>query len=276
VRLAARTPPSALLFGLVAASAASTAPSVAAVDENPCLTPEARELRCPDLRMKRPFDLAVDRRTKPGHALLRAGNSIDNVGRGPAELHGVRTRGPWMRGRQRIYGREGGRLGLRTGAMLRYVSGHLGKRYWKFHDAAGFELWRLDRRGRRKKLARRGAKVDYCLRDLRRTHPRLGRSPRRRVYPACNTSPVRRRVTLGTSVGWSDIYPPGYRRQYIDVTGLRGCFAYVEIADPTNVLYESDEENNDAQAIVRLPYRPGPPRCPGHSTGEVMDEYGPY
>jgi hypothetical protein len=277
VRLAARTVPLALLCVLAAAPAASTAPSAATVHANPCLTPQAAELRCPDLVMKRPFDLAVDRETRPGRVLLRAGNSIDSVGLGPAELHGVRMRGPWMRGRQRIYRRSGGRIGLRTGARLRYVRGHLGKRYWKFHHAAGFELWRLDHRGRRKELARRGAKVDYCLRDLRRTHPRMRRSPRHRVYPACSTNPLRRRVTLGTSVGWSDVYPPTYRRQYIDVTGLRGCFAYVEIADPTNVLYESDEDNNDAQAIVRLPYRPGGrPHCPGHSTGEVNDEYGPY
>ena len=62
-------------------------------------------------------------------------------------------------------------------------------------------------------------------------------------------------MTLGTSVGWADIYPPAYPEQWIDVTGLRGCFAYVHIADPENGIYESNEDNNEAQAIVRLPYR---------------------
>ena len=46
------------------------------------------------------------------------------------------------------------------------------------------------------------------------------------------------------------------------MTGLRGCFAYVHIADPLNHLYESNEDNNEAQVIVRLPFRPGPQRCP--------------
>ena len=253
MRLVPRIAPVVLLGLLAAAPAASTAPRSAAVDENPCLTPRTAELRCPDLRMKRPFDLSVDRYTRSGHALLRAGNSIDSLGLGPAELHGVRLRGPWMRGRQRIYKRAGGRIGLRTGARLRYVRGHLGKRYWKFHHAAGFELWRLDHRGRRKRLSRRGAKVDYCLRDLRRSHPRMRRSPGRRVYPACSTSPLRERVTLGTSVGWSDIYPSTYHENWIDVTGLRGTFAFKHIADPENGIWETDETNNEGITIVQLP-----------------------
>ena len=45
-----------------------------------------------------------------------------------------------------------------------------------------------------------------CLRDLERTKP-MSRSPGHRVYPGCNQDPGRQRVRLGTSVGWSDIYP---------------------------------------------------------------------
>jgi hypothetical protein len=207
--------------------------------------------------------------------LLRAGNSIDSIGAGPAELHGVRTSPSYMRARQRIYKRDGSRIGVRTGARLffKFVPGQ--KRYWKFLHAARFELWRLDGAGQRTRLARRGPKVSYCLRDLRRTR-RLPGSPRRRVYPSCNTNPRTRRVTLGTSVGWSDIYPPPYPEQWIDVTGLRGCFAYVHIADPLDGIYESNEDNNSAHVVVRLPYRPGRQRCPGQSTGGVNHEEGPY
>ena len=71
-----------------------------------------------------------------------------------------------------------------------------------------------------------------------------------------------RRVTLGTSVGWSDVYPPTYPEQWIDVTGLRGCFAYRHIADPRNGIYESNERNNAATVTIRLPFRPGAQRCP--------------
>ena len=241
---------------------AGSPPDRAQLDENPCLTERARSLRCPDLRMRRPHGVAVDLVTKPGRVLLRAGNSIDSVGTGPAELHGVRISRRLMRGRQRIYRRAGGRIGVRTGARIffKYVRGQTF--YWKFWNAARFELWRLDDAGRRADFVRRGPKVSYCLRDLEHTRPSLPRSPARRFYPGCSTDPSARRRTLGTSVGWSDVYPPDYPEQWIDVTGLRGCFAYVHTADPLNHLYESDEDNNEAEVIVRLPFRPGRQTCP--------------
>ena len=58
------------------------------------------------------------------------------------------------------------------------------------------------------------------------------RSPRQFHYPACNQDFGHQRVTLGTSVGWSDVYPSTYHEQWINVNGLRGCFAYVHVADP--------------------------------------------
>jgi len=265
---------------LVAATAAALAAptGAAAYAPNPCLDPvERRTLNCPDLVMKRPFGLDLDYTAVPGRVVLRAGNSIDSVGRGPAELHGVRTGRYFMKGRQRIYRRRGGRLGITTGARLffKFVPGQL--RYWKFHRAAAFQLWRIDSRGEPTKLVRRGPKISYCLRDLEHTRRRLPRSPASRVYPACSTDPGRRRVTIGTSVGWSDVYPPTYPEQWIDVTGLRGCFAYRHIADPGNGIYESDERNNSATTIVRLPFRAGRQRCPGgrvEGTEHEHDHHG--
>ncbi len=60
-------------------------------------------------------------------------------------------------------------------------------------------------------------------------------------------------VTLGTSVGWSDIYPSTYHQQWIDVTGLKGTFAFKHIADPKNGIWETDETNNEGVTIVTLP-----------------------
>jgi len=264
------------LAGLPAAVAAAQTPAPPALDANPCLTQAAVQLRCPDLVMKRPHGLRVQRRR--GRRLLRAGNSIDSIGAGPAELHGRRTSRRYMRARQRIYKRGGGRIGVRTGARLQFKLAHEGRRYWKFHRAARFELWRLDGEGNRIRRVRVGPKVSYCLRDLRRTRSALDRSPRRRVYPACSTSPRRRRVTIGTSVGWSDIYPPGYPEQWINVTGLRGCFHYVHLVDPGNGIYEANEHNNAAWVRVRLPYRGRRynRRCPGRDSGAVNRERGPY
>ena len=241
--------------------------------ENPCIGLDAAELRCPDLVMRRPWGLYKDRFTKPGRTLLRAGNVIDSVGDGPAELYGTRIGPRFMRARQRIHTRDGGRIGVATGGRLQFKFAHLDRFWWKFYNAARFELWRVDSEGRRARLVRTGPKVAYCLRDLVRTRPELRRSPRREVYPACSTNSRAQHVTLGTSVGWADVYPPTYPEQWIDVTGLRGCFAYVHIADPENGIYESNEDNNEAQVIVRLPFDQDRRRtgCRGRDAGRGFD-----
>jgi hypothetical protein len=227
--------------------------------------------------MRRPFGLEVER-TSRGRVLLRAGNSIENVGAGPASLRGRRvSRGSkFMPAVQLLRRRDGGTRSVDTGGRLEYKFGHLERHYWKFHDAARFELFALDATGTRSTLVRTGPKVAYCLRDLERTRSSLRGSPRREVYPACSTNRARRAVTLGTSVGWSDTYPPAYPEQWIDVTGLRGCFAYVHTADPENAIWESDEGNNVAQVVVRLPYRRSSPRgsCPGRQFGQRYRKAG--
>jgi hypothetical protein len=255
-----------------------TPPDRAQVDPNPCIGPDAARLRCPDLVMRRPYGLYTDRLTKPGHTVLRAGNVIDSVGRGPVELRGERATRRSMYAYQRIHTVSGGLLSIDTNARLQFKFAHQQRYWWKFHDAARFELWRVDSRGRRTVRVRTGPKVSYCLRDLTRTRPGLARSPRRPVYPACSNNGRAEGVTLGTSPGWADIYPPAYPEQWIDVTGLRGCFAYVHIADPTNALYERNEDNNEAQVIVRLPYRSAARRlgCRGRDRGRPLYPGSPY
>ena len=262
------TLPLLALAALVVATGGAGAQTArtAATGPNPCLEPIGANLRCPDLVMRRPFDLRIDRRTKRRRTLLRAGNSIDSVGDGPAELRGRRSSRRFMNAVQSIYTRAGRRLTYRTGARLQFKFAHANRSYWKFYRAASFSLWRVNSTGQRTRRVRTGPKVAYCLRDLRRTG-NIG--PRRRRYPSCNTNRRQRRVVLGTSPGWSDVYPARYPEQWIDVTGLRGCFAYQHTADPRNWIHESDETNNQSTVIVRLPYRRGNQRCPGRSTGST-------
>lgn len=235
---------------------------------NPCTGPNAARLACPDLMMRRPFGLELER-SPAGKRLLRAGNSIDNVGDGPAALRGTRNSERFMEAVQLIRRRDGGTRVVDTPGRLEYKRAHQDLRFWKFHDAAKFELWGLDASGKKTAVVRTGPKVAYCLRDLERTRPSLKGAPKRAVYPACSTKPRIAGVTLGTSVGWSDVYPPAYPEQWIDVTGLKGCFAYVHTADPGDAIHETDEDNNVSQVIVRLPFRKKAPRgsCPGRQFG---------
>lgn len=226
----------------------------------PCMTPPLR-LRCPDLVMSAPSKLHLDRTTIPGRVLLRAASSINNRGSGPLEIRAHRIGSPGMAVYQAIYDRGGDRHLVRIAAKLvfkhvpgeRYEHESVGDfSYWKFEHAAAFQLWSIDAQRRAVQLVRTGPKVDYCLRDLKRTRPSAS-SPRRPGYPACSQNPNARSDVLGTSVGWSDVYPYEYPEQWIDVTGLRGSFAYVQIADPDDLLMESNKHNNVSETYVALP-----------------------
>jgi lysyl oxidase len=245
--------------------AIAPAGAVAAI-ENPCEGPDAARLLCPDLRVGPAADLYVEHRRGRydygGGALLHAGNDIRSRGRGPMELRGHRYKRNWMRANQAIYRVGGGVEVFRTEAKLHFYSvGHeYGGSYWKVQDPLSMEIWSLDERRQPLERVRVGPKVFYCFRDLERTSA-MRRSPQHRVYPACNQDPGRKRVRLGTSVGWSDIYPSTYDRQWVNVTGLRGCFAFVMRVDPRNLLFESNERNNRSVRLIRLPYREGPQGC---------------
>ncbi len=247
------------LLGLLLAGLA--APAADAGLDNPCRTGLARHLRCPNLRIGPPADMYAQY-VNPSRVLLRATSDVRSRGRGPIELHGRRNGWRRMRVNQRIYRRGGGHIDVRTHASLRFtdVGASFGGSYWKVHQLARFELRRVREDGTLGRVLRTGPKLNYCLRDLTRTRPGR-RSPRGRHYPACNQDPYRNRVTLGTSVGWSDIYPAPYDKQWINVAGLRGCFAYVMTVDPKGLLFESNERDNTSRRLVRLPFDPAHPGC---------------
>ena len=219
---------------------------------NPCLDQRRRGLLCPDLRMARPSEMYVDTFTRPGRVLLRATNNIRSRGAGPAEIRGVRITRRSMRVIQRIHKRGGGKLAIRTTGRLDFYPVPGQYRYWKFRDAAKFEIWTVGGEGKPLRRIRVGPKLHYCLRDLERTQP-SPKSPSGRVYPACSQDPNRRSVVLGTSVGWSDIYPSSYHQNWINITGLRGCFAFFHVADPKNHLRATNEDDNSSRVLLRLP-----------------------
>ncbi|HEX3324247.1 MAG TPA: lysyl oxidase family protein [Solirubrobacterales bacterium] len=222
--------------------------------EDPCAGPGAGHLLCPNLRIGPPSDLYAQH--TGGRVLLRAQSDVRSRGRGPMELRGKRNGRRSMRVNQRIYRAGGGHIDVPTRASLRFadVGSYFGGSYWKVHQLAHFELWSVGGHHRLLRRVRTGPKLNYCLRDLERTRPGR-RSPGYAHYPGCNQDPFQDRVTLGTSVGWSDIYPADYSKQWINVAGLRGCFAFVMHVDPQNLLYESNEADNTSRRLVHLPFR---------------------
>jgi hypothetical protein len=240
-----------LLFAAPAGGATGT--------DNPCQGPQARHLLCPNLKIGKPGEMYVEHHG--GQVRLRATSDVKSRGRGPMELHGRRNGWRTMEVAQRIHRTGGGRLVVPTEATLRFtdVGAYFGGGYWKVHQLARFELHRVGPGGRIGSVVRTSPKLNYCLRDLERTRPGR-RSPSSRHYPGCDQDPYTDAVTLGTSVGWSDIYPANYDKQWIEVGGLRGCFAFTMTVDPSELLYESNERDNSSRRLVRLPY-PGHPGC---------------
>ena len=258
------------------AGAAGSAPGeTRAAPRDACVDEAVREelrLLCPDLEMRPPFDLERAR-SGGGTPILQAANSIDSVGRGPASLRGKRSGRLSMDAKQVVWDRDPGKSLIDTGAKLAFKRVPGQGRYWKFRDAARFELWGLDDEGNRTRRVEVGPKQVYCLRDLDHTHPGMKRSPNRRFFPSCNQNPGKKRVTLGTSVGWSDVYPHTYHQNFIELDDVPegGCYAYVHIADPRNGISELDESNNEASTVVFLTrggdWRPG--RCEGVRDGAL-------
>jgi hypothetical protein len=218
------------------------------------------DLLCPNLRMRKPADLHLIHTRHRN--LLAAANAIVNVGPGPLRIRATRIGAhKTLRARQVIRALAPRRDVVRepSGEVYFFNTRTRGQ-YWKFEDAARFELWRMDAAGNPLSLRRRGPKVFYCFRDLIRAHrldtgASYARSPRHAVYPACSTRRGITRVRLGTSVGWADHYPWRYPQNYINVTGLRGCYLYVHVADPEGELSEADESDNVSGRVVRLPWR---------------------
>jgi hypothetical protein len=237
----------------VLAAALVLAAPAAAAPKNPCGGPEAPHLLCPDLRIGTPSEMYVS--TYEGKTLLHATSDVESRGRGPMEVRGQRDGPKSMKVVQRIYKVGGGHIDVRTNASLHFtdVGEYFGGSYWKVHQLARFELRKVKADGTLGPVLRTSPKLNYCLRDLERTRPGK-RSPRTRHYPGCNQDPSIRRDVLGTSVGWSDIYPADYDKQYIDVGGLRGCFDFQMTVDPKHLLFESNEHDNSSHRRVRLPY----------------------
>ena len=83
------------------------------------------------------------------------------------------------------------------------------------------------------------------------------------MYPACNQTPTQREVTLGTSIGWADIYPNDYPGNFVEIGGLPGgCYVVLHRVDPEQHVVELSESNNVSAKVVRLPFRPGRQGCP--------------
>ena len=173
----------------------------------PAKGPEAAASARPDLRIGRPPNSTSEH--AGGRVRLRATSDVRSRGKGPMELRGHRDGWRSMRVNQRIHRSGGGRLVLRTRASLHFTDvGSTSAAATGGCTSSPTSSCRADApRGQCR--ARWSHQPEAQLLPARpRAHsPRAAARRASRHYPGCDQNPYPTAVTLGTSVGWSDIYP---------------------------------------------------------------------
>jgi lysyl oxidase len=211
----------------------------------------------PDLESAKPTDLSFDRvkvRRGVRHQVLRFTNSVENVGAGPLDLHGVpvRTRSGEKRSKvyQRVAPSEGNVGAVRKVGMFVYHPSH---DHFHFGGFATYELWQRaeyeqwlqsGRSTRQDDPERISTKTTFCVMDIFRLDPPLPDSPEEETYGDCG------RTHQGLSVGWADMYIAALPDQWVDL-GRRlppdGSYVLRTVADPGNRLYESPQKSDSTR-----------------------------
>ncbi len=208
-------------------------------------TPQAgaREL-LPDFDQRAPFRLTIAG-TRLGFA-----SATDNVGDGPIWISGSRPiAGAPMLAQQLVRVSDGSIRSYPGIGRLRYTpeSTHT---HWHLLDFQRYELRRADGT-----LIVRDRKSGFCLAD------HYGQAARRvavfrgpRYLGNCASSePDVLSVEQGTSSGYTDLYPPHFHGQNLELRGLpAGIYVLVHRANPTERLEELDYGNNAASLRLRL------------------------
>ena len=203
----------------------------------------------PDLDQRAPRRVAVA--AIGGRYKLGFESAVDSVGLGPLWIRGVRT-GTGMQARQLVRLAGGGIESNADAGLLRYTwsSSHS---HWHLLRFARYELRRADDFS----LLVTDRKTGFCLAD----HYGIARGARpARPFFLGNCgpgAPGARTVEQGSSVGFTDKYPPHFHGQNVDLSGVApGLYVLVNRANPDGLLRERRYDNNAASVRLRLT-RPG-------------------
>ena len=210
-----------------------------------------REL-LPDFDQRAPFRLTLVG-TKIGFA-----SATDNIGDGPVWVRGSRTASTaTMLGRQLIRLSDGTVRTWSGAGRLRYTSSPT-HTHWHLLDFQRYELRSLEG-----DLIVRDRKTGFCLAD------HYGLAARRVqgfkagfFFGNCEQgNPDALSVEQGTSPGYTDLYPPHFHGQNLELRGVpAGDYVLVHRANPENLLEELDYTNNAASLRIRLAWEDGAAR----------------
>ena len=133
---------------------------------------------------------------------------------------------------------------------------HPAHNHWHFEEFARYQL----RRVHTDEVLSSSEKVSFCLTDTGAFGDVPGAG--NRYYGACDPD-----VTMGLSVGWSDLYSWGLSGQELSIKGLSdGRYCLTQFVDPGGRVEESNETDNGRSTVVAIDGRRATDldrRCPG-------------
>jgi Lysyl oxidase/WD40-like Beta Propeller Repeat len=207
-----------------------------------------REL-LPDFDQRSPFRLILVG-TKLGFA-----SATDNVGDGPIWIRGSRgSAGARMQARQLVRLTDGTIRTYDGAGRLRYTPSPT-HTHWHLLDFQRYELRSLDG-----ELVVRDRKTGFCLADHYGLAARrvLSFSGAFFLGNCAQGNPGALSVEQGTSPGYTDLYPPHFHGQNLELRGVpAGDYVLVHRANPEQLLEEVDYTNNAASLRIRLTWNDG-------------------
>jgi hypothetical protein len=125
-----------------------------------------------------------------------------------------------------------------------------GHAHWHLGDLELGELVRLDNGVKVGTLAKHG----FCFYDTTAYRLSLPGAPSSGAFRHCDgDDDADTTVTMGLSIGWSDVYPSTIAFQYIDVTGLApGRYRLKIGVNPALAIRERNYDNNSSWADIQL------------------------
>jgi hypothetical protein len=210
-----------------------------------------REL-LPDLDQRAPFRLTMVGTT------LGFASATDNVGEGPIWIRGSRSgRAAPMAVRQLVRLSDGTVRTYDGVGRLRYTPSPT-HTHWHVLDFQRYELRTLEGG-----LVVRDRKTGFCLADhygyaARRVQGFGGPS----FLGNCQQgNPGALSVEQGTSIGYTDLYPPHFHGQNLELRGVpAGDYVLVHRANPDGLLEELDYTNNAGSLRIRISWVNGVPK----------------
>jgi hypothetical protein len=210
---------------------------------------------------------------------LRFDQVFANVGEGPMELRFALPKDPTSTAHN-VYQRVHWSDGTFTDRPAGEWEYHVTHQHYHYLDFAMSRLWRSNEEGEQlgTQPVRSSQKIGFCLADVeidgwlkKSTGVRRYNAPDC-IFPDPTQSDANfNYLVQGITPGWADVYEWYLPDQYIEVTGVPDGYYLLEtIANPDNLLLESNYTNNSGSVLIRLRHM-GTPLQSAELLGPVDD-----